>query len=759
MSRFRSPAVGAIALEVGPGNLVLRNQAGTCLLGLRTGRLEFRPAEAGRGATLTAEPFALTGSHRHSAAGESTARWNRSGAGRNGGPIVLTFSRPVGDRDGRLHWRISAVERHFVVQIGFSGGGESLVLLGANCGGDFLVNARQPRVLKIAYCGAHSQSELSRSEVQAVSRTTRVRSWWTTALFDAADQSGYVLGFLSALRFTGSFEVTGFSVEASNATEAMHTSARRITWSEPLWIAPTRCVTNGLLEYGKGVGKMGGRRSGPTSICGWGSWGYLADDITARTVLTNAAVLRRTDMAGGNSPLVQVDHGWEEQIMSHRPKAVWEARAEFGRDMETLGRELRAIGCRFGLWVVPFAINAEGPLSRKLRAAVVCDDVGEPKPVVGSNCYCVDPTSPGGEAWLRALFRRLRRWGVTYYKLDFLRVLIAHEPDDADDGVGKPRRFHTGVTRVEAYRRGLTIIRETVGPRAHLLACGAPLLPGAGLVDSCRVGSDIKPEWEVGRTGIKSCAENVRCNFFWHRQVWANDPDLLVLPRDRRLFRTWITAVAFSGGPALISAELSTLSATRRRVLRRFLPPVIGMPVPLGLAPKVDGVRIALPLSAHGEQYHLVAFFNRGPRRGTFSLDAAEIGVAAESACVAWDVVGSRPHGKVGRNWNVEIAARDARILCVRKVLPWPQLVGTSGHFSMGEHEIAALSWHEDSGALQCSRCDGRAWPDRLYFHVPKNLRPTGGRKIAMASNSRIAMIDLRGFHARTLSLSFLPHQ
>src|ERR1700733_11184063 len=49
-----------------------------------------------------------------------------------------------------------------------------------------------------------------------------------------------------------------------------------------------------------------------------------------------------------------------------------------------------------------------------------------------------------------------------------------------------------------AYRRGMEMIREAIGPDSYLPGCGAPILPSVGLVDATRVSPDTAPRYEPG---------------------------------------------------------------------------------------------------------------------------------------------------------------------------------------------------------------------------------------------------------------------
>ena len=67
-----------------------------------------------------------------------------------------------------------------------------------------------------------------------------------------------------------------------------------------------------------------------------------------------------------------------------------------------------------------------------------------------------------------------------------------------------PGPRHEDVDGVAAYRSGLELVREVVGPDVQLVGCGAPLLPSVGLVDAMRVSPDTFHEGgEDGSTGLR----------------------------------------------------------------------------------------------------------------------------------------------------------------------------------------------------------------------------------------------------------------
>jgi hypothetical protein len=191
----------------------------------------------------------------------------------------------------------------------------------------------------------------------------------------------------------------------------------------------------------------------------------------------------------------------------------------------------------------------------------------------GGTVYALDPAHAGVRSWLEELGRRaVQEWGYDYLKIDFL--LYATE-GDAHAG---------GATHAEAYRAGLAAIRNGLGPDAFLLGCGAPLQHAVGAVNGMRIGTDVDASWN----GIQAPARATGLRSFYHRGVWFNDPDCLVVrpPLSLDEARVWTAIVALSGGMALLSDDLPRLPTDRLALLQRALPvaPVRGRAVDAGVA-------------------------------------------------------------------------------------------------------------------------------------------------------------------------------
>ena len=128
-----------------------------------------------------------------------------------------------------------------------------------------------------------------------------------------------------------------------------------------------------------------------------------------------------------------------------------------------------------------------------------------------------------------------------------------------------------------ALRAGVEAIRQAIGD-AYLLACGAPLLPMAGLVDGCRIGIDTCSmlfDFEKGEPlaayvddEIRSVARNVA----WRQHLagWFQvDADVALAGGNSSLeeARQLVTVVALSGGPFFLSDNLPQMAPERRSLI------------------------------------------------------------------------------------------------------------------------------------------------------------------------------------------------
>jgi hypothetical protein len=344
-------------------------------------------------------------------------------------------------------------------------------------------------------------------------------------------------------------------------------------WSPARPVRPDGDGTTLRLAYlpaGDGLGALSAAATPASSVdrervaaltvpTGWSSWYELGAAVTEADLLANvefcAAHFDRRFFR-----YIQLDDGYQ------RAAGDWDTNAKFPHGHRWLTDRVHTAGFQAGLWVAPFAVAEGSDVARTNPSWLLKGPPPEGAPVLmdtreswGGRILALDGAHSGVQQWLYDLARRVvREWGYDYLKIDFLEW--------ATGGV----THYGGLTRAEAYRGGLAALREGLGTEAFLLACGAPLQHAAGLVDGMRIGNDVDASWN----GIQSPARAAALRSFYHRSVWLNDPDCLVVrpPLTLDEARVWASVVAISGGMNLFSDNLPQLSAERLPILQKTIP-------------------------------------------------------------------------------------------------------------------------------------------------------------------------------------------
>lgn len=292
----------------------------------------------------------------------------------------------------------------------------------------------------------------------------------------------------------------------------------------------------------------------------WCSWYQYYSAATEADIVTNLAAMDVLRVPVG---VVQIDDGYQAC------PGDWLTTAGRYPDLPGLIGRIRATGGR-GLWIAPWLVGRSSALLEAHPDWVV-HEAGTAEPVYAGtvcrdSCTALDLTQPGAADYLREVLATMRGWGVDYFKIDFCYAGCCE---------GARRGNLTGV---EAYRLGLRLIRDAVGPDALLVACGAPILPSAGLVDAMRVGPDIAVDYEPpgGHPSLPSqrnAARNVIARAWQHGRFWVNDPDCLMLRPQVQRRSDWADVIARYGGLRASGDGLHQLDQWGLETTRRLLTP------------------------------------------------------------------------------------------------------------------------------------------------------------------------------------------
>ncbi|HET6299437.1 MAG TPA: glycoside hydrolase family 36 protein [Kribbella sp.] len=314
-----------------------------------------------------------------------------------------------------------------------------------------------------------------------------------------------------------------------------------------------------LADWADTFGSFDVRVFGPS----WCSWYAYWGKVTERDVM---AEVRQFDDHGLSVDLVLLDEGYQAEI------GDWlTPRDDFGSTVR-LAADIRSGGRRAGIWVAPFLLGSKSETARLHPDWLV------PGVTAGTNWgqeqLVLDVTHPGAARHLQDVFTELCRQGYDHFKLDFLYA-----------GAIEGRR-HIPLNGIAAYRHGLRLIREAVGPNRILHGCGAPILPSLGLVDCMRVSPDTDPlvdppSGDISQPGQRGARSTSVAREFLHGRWWANDPDCLIVQPDIQDRERWAEHVENAPGLRMSSDPIGSLDRWGLDRTRELLTPSSARPHPL----------------------------------------------------------------------------------------------------------------------------------------------------------------------------------
>lgn len=521
-----------------------------------------------------------------------------------------------------------------------------------------------------------------------------------------------------------------------------------------------------LAQYSHAVARQMGVPPLRPAPCSWSSWYIYGDRVSESDVVHNLATAA---LMADALPLqvVQLDQGFERQW------GDWMERNErFPHSLQWLAERIRGSNFVPGLWLGPFTAHPRSQIATRHPEWLLRDRRGHPVKAglfaPGFLAHVLDTTHPAVEDYLRDLIRTaVQEWGFDYLKLDFLYAA-------ALPGM----RNNPHLTRAQAYRRALQLIREAAGHDTFLVGCGAPLGPSIGLVDAMRIGPDTAPAWEPVFAGmrrpfrseasmpaLRNSLRNVLTRAWMHGRWWSNDPDALMM-RDTETalteeeIRSQLTLLGLSGGLLSLSDDLPKLSSEQIMTAALLYPPLLeGMDV-LDLFRRPMPAEAVAPVARPWGHWQLVGLFNWrdtpsavslprhlpgfDPRRPFHIVDFWNRRYRCLEAGAPLPEFSLAPHGCV--------------LLGVRPVEVGPQLVGTTFHISQGGE---VTDWFADAASVKLTLrlgriADGEVW---LALPAPPQEATLDGTPLPRASFAAVAKgvwaFKCRLFQQGTLHVTF----
>jgi len=391
-----------------------------------------------------------------------------------------------------------------------------------------------------------------------------------------------------------------------------------------------------LEDYANTVAKLNNVKLDKQIPVGWCSWSCYFGEVSEAKILN---VTKQLDhfISERKPNLVQIDDRYQKNGPFCGKWIIDEKK--FPNGLKSVANKVNEKNMNFGLWLAPLIVSEDSEFYEELKPLLNTDcnlKLGE----VPVHPFNLD--KPEVYELLKNIFTQMvNENGSVYFKLDFLMVALKNFTKE-----GEYTHFESDYS-IALYRKALLTIRNTIGQDKFLLACGAPILEGAGIFDGMRVTCDIiwgknknhPSYWNI----MKTCGRSILLRYFYHRRVFINDPDGLVI-RDYHNgdgfnctyseARLWATMVALSGGSVLINEELENLSPKRRYLFEQLLPP-------LGIEAKpLDYFETPLPTSACieiDENTKLLALFNWDDKYIDIDFNLEKVGFAKALVIRCWE--------------------------------------------------------------------------------------------------------------------------
>lgn len=419
--------------------------------------------------------------------------------------------------------------------------------------------------------------------------------------------------------------------------------------------------------------------------------------------------------------VMQIDDHWqamlpagfqhEGKIKKTGPiKVFTDSNQNYPRGMAHTAKMMDGHGMVAGIWFMPFAGNFRHPyFDRDLYAT---NPDGSPFHDARWSGTCLDLSNPKTQAFVAGRVKRIYDWGYRYFKLDGMHTgapsynIYVHK-GWRDDTLPDSRLKKPAWTQVQAYRKGLEIVREQA-PDTFVLGCNVSqnmisMGPAFGLIDAMRIGPDNGSAGRGNWGAVKKGAWHGSTLYFLNGRVWHNDPDPVYVRASNpiNMARLMVSWVAVTGSMLTTSYQFADLPDERLDLLKRTMPGhgLLGRPVDLF---ETDQPRIwVLTDDRRPVRRQVIGLFNweeKKPLDIDYALD--RMGLDAKTTYVGFAFWSKQfvPPFK-GRLKKVMPGA-SCEVLAVRPAAAHPQLISTSRHIAQCMVDVLSESWDAEKRCL-----------------------------------------------------------
>ena len=492
----------------------------------------------------------------------------------------------------------------------------------------------------------------------------------------------------------------------------------------------------GLEAYADAIGKIYAVKLLPQTagLCTWYMDRHAAacDEVNLKEL--NAACAKELKPFGFDFMLI--DDNWQAGVKENGPKknfTTHEANGPYPSGMKAAAENMESFGLTPGIWFMPFAGNYKDPFFKDRQHLFVKKTDGQPYETSWGGT-CLDMTLPETQEFVRGIVSRLAHdWGYKLFKMDGFWTgsgtpqMYIHDAYK-QDGIGDAVFSSPDKTNIETLRDGAKLVREAAGPDVFLLGCCAvqnmrSFGGSFGLLDAMRVG----PDTNDGSIGSLHASRL----WFLHGRVWWNDPDFVSVRTYLSLDRARLNAgwTAISGQLYYISDWVPIYPADRLDIVKRTIP-AHGLPArPVDVFEQQIARIWLVTDTRQAVRRDVVAYYNWDKDRAEISATPERIGLPPAKEYVGFDFWANKFIPPFSGALTATLPGASSRIMAIRPVSEFPQLLSTSRHVTQGIVDVTDEKWSAKKSQLSATSKMVGNDPYELRIVVPssdKSWRATG---------------------------------
>lgn len=545
-----------------------------------------------------------------------------------------------------------------------------------------------------------------------------ILSAWQVDLFNSEGGLGLTAGVLTANRMFTSFAISstegsfihltisGDTASGAGGVELLPEAS--FTTDEVLLTAGQEAHSF-LGLYMESVRKFNGIEVKHARLTGWADWYYYYGSNSQQTILDNVNALALR-LPGYGIHYIQIDDGWQtlrnyayyapfDLTYTTSSGAPWEANEYFKEGMKHLAEQIHHKGYKAGIWIRPYSIMSSAGEYKLQLPWVLPYEAHEAAP----DRATVDISQEQALQWLGKLFHKITfDWDYDFIKFDFITYdLLADKSFKIARGeIGEMRLQNRKLTSAQAYAHALKALRDNVKTGTYLLGCNCLIGSAIGQVDGIRISEDVCIDsWELTKRMLRSSAHS----YYANGSLWQNDPDVVMvgdkLPIGQARF--WASFVGLSGGMIILGDCIAELTEERLDILKRILPAYPGSARPLRLFMEAAPTIWDLHVSKAFGDWHAVGLFNWEDEPQSLGFAFAELGLDVTCSYALYDFWEQSYLGPFSHRFSAVLPANTCKVVSVRELKPYPQLLSMLNHVTQGGMELLEESWLPDECTLK----------------------------------------------------------